>query len=96
MALKVKENVYYSCLLAYPVGLMCWCLVSFIVVILGIPYTATVMLVLMALILIIAIGKILKEKSPYARIHTWNFTCAIQLRPLSTRNFSISAIQRFK
>ena len=54
-ALHVKENVYYNCLLAYPVGIVCWCLMSFVVVIVGIPYTVGSMTIGMLLLLIGAI-----------------------------------------
>jgi len=62
-ALHLGKSEWWDAVLAYPAGVLCWCVFSSIVLILGIPYRFGVMLVILAGILGACIYKIKKDSN---------------------------------
>ena len=61
-AIRLKKNEWWDAILAYPIGLLCWCVLGAVVLILGVPFRLSIMLVLLTLLLVTCVIWIWKSE----------------------------------
>ena len=63
-SLNLGRSEWWTATLAYPAGILCWCTLSSVVLIIGIPYRLSIMFVMLILFLGLCVYKMQEERIP--------------------------------